>query len=243
MSAAPAVPVSSTASHSSLQSWEDIAILSKLPKLRELNLNGNKITSVARAVGSFQRLENLYMGSNRVTSWESVNSLHSFPAIQDVRLSGNPVVEEARGSARYETIARVAGLTQLNGSIVGAMERRDSEIRYIRVVEEDRLKAKMSKEEAAREHPRYLELSERFAGYLLAVGSSAQGTTSLASATANMKLTCVATVAGATMGTQEKKIPLSLTVDKVKLICERLFKVKVAEMLLYLRVSVSLVFR
>ena len=89
----------------------------------------------------------------------------------------------------------------------------------------------------AKGHPRYMELSERFAGWLVAIGGSQQGTASLAAATANLRLTCVAAIAGATMGTQEKKIPLSLTLDKVKLICERLFKVKVAEMLIFLRVS------
>jgi len=61
----------------------------------------------------------------------SVDALDRYPALIETRLSGNPVVE-VNPHTRHEVVARVQGLTMLNGSLIGRAERRDAEIRYLR---------------------------------------------------------------------------------------------------------------
>jgi tubulin-specific chaperone E len=122
-------------------------------------------------------------------------------------------------------------LKTLNGAAVSAMERRDCEIRYIRNVEAERLAAGRAPADTAALHPRYPELSTRFAGWLLALtqeggsGAGAQAA-SLAAAMVTLRLTCVSAERGAVMGTHEKRLPASLTLDKLKVLCEKLFKVR-----------------
>jgi hypothetical protein len=58
----------------------------------------------------------------------------------------------------------------------------------------------------------------------------------MVSSLVDLKLTCISTSAHSKMGTQDKKLPKSITIGSIKLLCEKLFKVKVDQMTLLLRV-------
>ncbi|PNH02433.1 Tubulin-specific chaperone E, partial [Tetrabaena socialis] len=102
-------------------------------------------------------------------------------------------------------IARVSGLASLNGAEIRPRERRDAELRYLQHCATEMAAA--GADEAGRSavraaHPRLRRLMELHGAVLAtaATGGSAGG--SLASSTAELKLTCVAAAATAKMGTQ-----------------------------------------
>ena len=80
----------------------------------------------------FERLRALLLADNAIDNWDSVDALNDFPSVAEVRLTGNPVTESA--ATRHEIVARVARLSQLNGSLIADQERKDAEIRYLRRV-------------------------------------------------------------------------------------------------------------
>jgi hypothetical protein len=57
----------------------------------------------------------------------------------------------------------------------------------------------------------------------------------ISSSLVSLKLTCVAAAAGAKMGSSDKKLPRSTTLGALRLLCEKLFKVKAGQQALYLR--------
>ncbi|MCE3214858.1 hypothetical protein HAX54_053539, partial [Datura stramonium] len=70
----------------------------------------------------------------------------------DIRLSENPIADPGKGGVpRFVLIARLAKVEILNGSQVSPRERKDSEIRYVRLVMS---KCHDNPEEIKKLHPR-----------------------------------------------------------------------------------------
>ncbi|GIL78417.1 hypothetical protein Vretifemale_7882 [Volvox reticuliferus] len=187
---------------------------------------------------AFPRLSSLLLGGCGISQWGSVDQLDRFPELREVRLTGNPVLTSSRGGGRFEVIGRVSKLTQLNGAEVRPRERRDAELRYLQHIatEMDRAGADESQRAAVRAaHPRLRRLIELHGAVLATAARDSGAGGSLASSMVEIKLTCVAAGATAKMGTQVKKLPKSTTVSALRLLCERLFKVKSQEMALFLR--------
>ncbi|KAK9806127.1 hypothetical protein WJX72_002459 [[Myrmecia] bisecta] len=227
-----------------LSEWQEVEQLAGLPCLERLLLSGNQLTEVHYPLGAtagqdgpFAALKSLLLGENRLASWASVDALNQFPCLREVRLTGNPLLASSQGGGRYEIIARVANLTMVNASAVRQHERRDSELRYLRLVLADAEAAPdvTARQHVLAQHPQLQDLKDRFVrrGQVHA----GVGGTALAASMLELRLTCVAPSAGNKMGTQTKKIPASLTVGKLKLLCERLFKLPVARQALFLRVA------
>lgn len=165
-----------------------------------------------------------------------MDQLDLLASLREVRLTGNPVLALSKSGGRFEAIGRIRGLALLNGAEVRASERRDAEVRYLRYAlteihlaldEEGKGRVKAS-------HPRLPELMEAYGSEVSSAGPQMGGP--MVSSLIDLKLTCVSTATQAKMGTQEKKLPKSITIGAIKLLCEKLFKVKVAHMTLLLRV-------
>lgn len=211
--------------------WDAMEALGRqLPWLESLYVSQNLLTEI-RPTSAFPSLKTLLVGDNKIRDWSSVDALNSFPLLQEVRLTGNPVAEAVEMSVRYEIIARVQGLTLLNGSVVSASERKDCEIRYLRKALQ-KLKgffADAAGQARVRdEHPRIDALVARH-GDLVTHAASAQGNGTLASVSVELILRLEAS--GQTM---TRKLPKSTTVGKVKLLCSKLFKHSVDTADLYL---------
>lgn len=58
---------------------------------------------------------------------------------------------------------------------------------------------------------------------------------SISSSLVSLRLTCVAAAAGAKMGSSDKKLPRSTTLGALRLLCEKLFKVKAGQQALFMR--------
>lgn len=218
--------------------WNEIVKLSQLRSLEELHLNKNNLNhifypdhdTIDKLVGGdeshdqscipFQNLRCLLLGGNNIDDLASVDSLNSFPKLIDIRLSENPIADPGRGGIpRFVLVARLAKVEILNGSEVSTRERKESEIRYVRLV--------MSKlhgnPDEIKQHPRFVEL-KNFHG--IEDERSSVGTTGpqkMASGLLSVTLKSVAPSIGE-KPPLTKKLPAATTIGKLKILCETFFK-------------------
>ncbi|KAL0539154.1 hypothetical protein IC582_023334 [Cucumis melo] len=231
--------------------WNEILKLGQLRSLEQIQLNNNKLSHIfypnldelhelfgdVELQGDcfpFQNLRCLFLGGNNIDDLASIDVLNSFPNLIDIRLSENPIADPMRGGIpRYVLIARLSKIQIINGSEVTPRERRDSEIRYIRMVMSN---LDGNREKTFRLHPRFEEL-KRFYGIednRASVGPA--GPQKLSSGLISITLKCV----GASIGEKPpvtKKLPpaTSVTVGKLKMLCESFFKLKSIKLKLYLQ--------
>ncbi|GKV12409.1 hypothetical protein SLEP1_g23551 [Rubroshorea leprosula] len=221
--------------------WNEILKLSQLKSLEQLYLNKNKLANIfysdndkihEKTYVPFQNLRCLLLGSNNIVDLASIDSLNSFPKLIDVRLFDNPIADPARGGIpRFVLIARLAKVEMLNSSEISARERKESEIRYVRLVMS---KLDDNPEEIKQLHPRFSEL-KKFHGIedeRPSVGTA--GPQKMASGLLSITLKCV----GPSIGEKPpltKKIPATTTVAKLKILCEGLFKLKSIKLKLFLQ--------
>ncbi|KAJ6297204.1 hypothetical protein OIU78_022851 [Salix suchowensis] len=229
--------------------WNEILKLSQLRSLEELHLNKNNLNhifypdhdTINKMVGGdeshdqscipFQNLRCLLLGGNNIEDLASVDSLNSFPKLIDIRLSENPIADPGRGGIpRFVLVARLARVEILNGSEVSTRERKESEIRYVRLV--------MSKlhgnPDEIKQHPRFVEL-KKFLGIedeRPSVGTT--GPQKMASGLLSVTLKSVA----ASIGEKPpltKKLPAATTIGKLKILCETFFKLRSTRPKLFLQ--------
>ncbi|QCD77265.1 kinesin family member 1/13/14 [Vigna unguiculata] len=226
-----------------IDEWNEIVKLSQLRCLEKLYLNKNCLSSLFYPANNeqyeteitcykpFQNLCRLLLGNNNIGDLASIDSLNLFPNLVDIRLSENPITDPRRGGvARFVLVARLANVQILNGSEVTPRERKDSEIRYVRLV----ITRLQTSPEEIKQHPRLYELKKIHG---IEDERPSSGTTvpqTISSGLLSITLNCV----GASMGEKPpltKKLPATTTVGKLKSLCESFFKLKSMKLKLYLR--------
>ncbi|XP_024534249.1 tubulin-folding cofactor E [Selaginella moellendorffii] len=220
----------------SLESWDEMMKLSSLRSLKTLNVSGNAITKVSypeniKDQWPFLQLSCLLLGKNQLADWESVDALDKFPNLTEVRLSENPIADTSKGGApRYVLVARLSKITVLNGSEVKPRERKDSEIRYVRHV----LNTMTPGEDIRRSHPRFEQLKKQYDISEESVPQAgSQSSQNMAASLITITIKCVAASLGE-IAPVTRKLPGSMTVGKLKLLCEALFKLKATKQRLFL---------
>ncbi|KAG8472672.1 hypothetical protein CXB51_034561 [Gossypium anomalum] len=233
-----------------LAEWDEILKLSQLKSLEQLYLNKNKLTcifypdknkiqeflsnheSCEESYFPFQNLRCLLLGSNEINDLASIDSLNTFPKLIDIRLSDNPIADPGRGGLpRFVLIARLAKVEMLNGSEISARERKESEIRYVRLVMSKLLD---NPEEINRLHPRFVELKNFYGIEDERPSVGAAGPQKMASGLLSITLKCVASSVGEKLPLT-KKLPATTTVGKLKALCESFFKLKSLKLKLFLQ--------
>ncbi|ERM99679.1 tubulin-folding cofactor E [Amborella trichopoda] len=237
-----------------INTWDAVLKLSQLRSLEQLHLNKNSLkdiyypdfVSIDDSIcacepqdSSFKPFENLgclLLGDNKINDFSSVDSLNKFPSLVDVRLSGNPIADPSSGGLpRFVLIGRLAKIAVLNGSEVSPRERKDSEIRYVRLV-----MSKMNifgQEEIRWLHPRFFELKDRHGIEYMDRSTGNAGLQKMASSLLSITFKCI----GASMGERPsitKKLPATTTVGKLKALCESFFKLKSMKLKLFLQEEV-----
>ncbi|WCJ34835.1 Tubulin-folding cofactor E [Euphorbia peplus] len=225
--------------YNSIAEWNEILKLSLLKSLEQLHLNNNSLNRVfypdAETIHKlfmrseshkeipFQNLRCLLLGGNNIEDLTSIDSLNSFPRLVDTRLSDNPVADTGRGGIpRFVLIARLSKVEILNGSEVSPRERRDSEIRYVRLVMS---KLHDNPDEIKELHPRFAKLKSYHGIDDERTSAGISGPQKMASGFISITLKCV----GASIGEKPpltKKLPATTTVGKLKQLCESFFKLK-----------------
>lgn len=221
--------------------WNEVLKLSCLKSLEQLYLNKNKLSCIFypddnnlhdKSFLPFQNLQCLLLGSNKIEDPASIDSLNSFPKLIDIRLSDNPIADPRRGGIpRFILIARLAKVQILNSSEISARERKESEIRYIRLVMS---KFNYNQEEVKRLHPRFAELKKFHGIEDERPSSGTAGPQKMSSGLLSITLKCV----GPSIGEKPpltKKIPATTTVGKLRILCESLFKLKSMKLKLFLQ--------
>ncbi|XP_021758179.1 tubulin-folding cofactor E-like [Chenopodium quinoa] len=225
-----------------ISEWGEVLKLSELTSLEQLHLSKNNISKVfypftnsmdkSTHIEAFQNLRCLLLGANCISDLDSVDSINSFPSLTDVRLSENPIADPGRGGIpRFALIARLAKVEVLNGSEVSYRERKESEIRYVRLVMS---KLHDNQEEIKRSHPRFHELKRLHGLEDERPSNGAKGPQKMSSGLLTITLKCV----GASMGEKPlltKKLPATTTVGKLKILCETFFKLKSIKLKLFLQ--------
>lgn len=226
-----------------IEAWEELLKLSRVESLEQLQVGHNKLKQIFypvdigdndRSFKPFVSLHCLLLAGNRIEGWDSVDALNQFPNLKEVRLSDNPLTDlNAGGAPRYLLVARLANISVLNGSEIRQRERKDSEIRYVHHVMSTMPTSDV--EERTNCHPRFLELKELYdLDEEQSQTRTAAGSAKMANSLRAITLVCVAPSVGE-KAPSVKKLPLSTTIGKLKLVCESLFKVKASKQRLYIR--------
>lgn len=224
-----------------ISDWAEVAQLAHLPALEHLGLNHNALDRVEYPEGGFLALRSLSLNHNAIASWRSLDELDRFPRLDDLRFQNNPITGDVGFSlARQMIIGRVAKLTSLNGSTVRERERIDSEKTYLRKALGERVASEASAETAfdmAARHPRYAALVAKHGEPVVA--RAADGPKGgLAEDVITVTIRCVAPSL-AMNAPHTRKLPLSLTVRNLKLICQQLFTLAAAKQRLHFRDTVG----
>ncbi|KAG9446329.1 hypothetical protein H6P81_012457 [Aristolochia fimbriata] len=232
-----------------IESWAEIVKLSQLKSLEELHLNKNNLKHIyypdslspgsiscceleKKCIIPFHSLRCLLLGGNNIEDLESVDSLNLFPSLMDIRLSDNPVSDPGSGGIpRFVLVARLGKVQILNGSEVSARERKESEIRYVRLV-----MAKLQYDDPAvvrQLHPRFYEL-KKLHGIEDEKCMAARAGQKMASGLLAVNLKCVGPSIGE-KAPMTKKLPATTTVGKLKVLCESFFNLKSIKPKLFLQ--------
>ncbi|WMV55138.1 hypothetical protein MTR67_048523 [Solanum verrucosum] len=233
-----------------IAAWDEILKLSQLKRLEQLFLNNNCISHIwypdhnplseppnshellGESFRPFQNLRCLLVGGNKIEDFSSIDTLNLFPNLLDIRLSENPIVDPRKGGVpRFVLIARLAKVEILNGSQVSPRERKDSEIRYVRLVMS---KCQDNPEEIKKLHPRFAELKKFHGIEDEKAATGATGPQKMSSSLISITLKCVAASIGEKVPLT-KKLPATTTVGKLKILCESFFKIKSVKPKLFLQ--------
>ncbi|GBG68275.1 hypothetical protein CBR_g2823 [Chara braunii] len=227
-----------------IDDWLEVMRLSRLPNLETLCLTGNRIKSIEHidADGQsrpFAKLKFLWLGGNEILDWASIDELNHLQSLEDLRLTGNPVMETPvdGGEPRFLVVARIGGITELNGSLIHPKERRNAEARYLRLVMSQRLPSE-SDDEIAKKHPRFFELKELHRVVVdVPVSPKPPQSSAISSNMFAVTFVCVAasTKSAGEKPATTKKLPGSTTVAKMKLLCQRMFNIKPSNQQLFIK--------
>jgi hypothetical protein len=215
-----------------ISSWEQLEPIGRLPNLQKLLVNSNQLSCIPpRTPSLFENLQSLSISYNRVAEWRSIDEINSYPNLAALRCQHNPLMEGiGSGEARQIIIARLSALQQFNGSEVRLKERVDSEKAYVfRVWCELNSDAAAAAGDKAELTARVLEAHPRYQS-LLEVHGSPEGRNKMedGSTTLGSRLVCVnlqsMAMASITATPIKQRLPLSMKVKELKMLCSRKFK-------------------
>ncbi|KAJ2400703.1 hypothetical protein GGI23_001870 [Coemansia sp. RSA 2559] len=119
----------------------DISALSQLPRLRLLDLKGNKmLVDIPGPPNTFRTLESLNLSLTGISSWQPVDRLAFMPRLKTLYLAQTPLFEGTATQTkatvnvdipRAQAVGRLASITKLDGTKVTPEERTELERFYL----------------------------------------------------------------------------------------------------------------
>mmetsp|Transcript_9080 Transcript_9080/g.32222 ORF Transcript_9080/g.32222 Transcript_9080/m.32222 type:complete len:596 (+) Transcript_9080:1-1788(+) len=214
-----------------IDDWSKLDWLKCLPNLEALQVSGNKLSEI-RYTGGFMVLKSLMLARNEITEWNVIDELNMFPQLEELRITNNPISTEDN---RFEMVSRISKLKVLNGSCISERERKDSEIKYLRMLLERQ--SSVSNDALLKDHPRFEELKT-----VHKIEHQLNTTATLRNESLKQSLyqtTIYCECSRSVCDKVKKNLPGTTTVAKLKMMCERLFKVPQPEQQLQLKDSGS----
>lgn len=169
-----------------------------------------------------------------------MNALNTYSPFSCLRLTHIPLFSgKGASEVRPEVIARIERLDVFNGSPVPPRERIDAEKAYLRRALRERSESTDETQnlvEWEAKHPRFTYLNDRYAEELLPMGASGStGLQSMASEMITVTFQNLVYSSGGSMEPMQRKLPCTLTVEKIRLIVKQLFGVEPQAQLLSIR--------
>jgi len=230
-----------------LGDWESVSSLASLPHLDYLSLADCQLKDMDDPAGflkspvstdesnPFPSLLHLNVRDNRVSSWLTISALSRIASLTEFVLLRNPVMTcpESPETSRQILLVKMPALTRLNHVYVDAKERRGAEIDYYKKFAQDYVKMSSDTAKAATafrfEHPTYERLVEVF-GPPEAVKTEDEPNVlkkSLISVEISLETESGSKDAvedAKTFPKIKKKIPASMSVQKVKMMAAKAWK-------------------
>uniref|UniRef100_A0A131XQE3 Tubulin-specific chaperone E n=1 Tax=Ixodes ricinus TaxID=34613 RepID=A0A131XQE3_IXORI len=224
--------------HLSLQenpiaSWDTVCKLGHLPKLEQLTLADCDLTSIAfpeTAPGEktplFANLVSLNLRNNRLEEWSSLVELDKLARLDDLIVNGNPVtVRERRHVTRSLLLAQLGNLKLLDRTEISKMERREAGLFYVNRVFPLWIQCGGTAEGEGTPTAEFTRLHPRFRALLKVYGAPIESSPNAVQPNIMNQLITVEIVApqDPDKGSIRKRLPVSMTVEKLKAVVMQLF--------------------
>ncbi|CAM9383954.1 unnamed protein product [Chrysoparadoxa australica] len=214
--------------------WSQVAAFGSLPTLEVLSLNHNPLEAVTMEAGgapqAFPSLHTVSLVGTKISSWHSVEQVGELPALTNLRFAACPLSSQMSSTeARAIILGRLPKLRRVNGSDVSSKERVEAEKTYLRMVLRE-MKGREEGEQLVSEirqvHPRYNALLALYGDCVRPGVASNGGTGTLASDMISVSL-CSMASGSCTAEPTCKKLPGSLPIKRLKVLCKQLFKLDI----------------
>jgi tubulin-specific chaperone E len=185
----------------------------------------------------------------RLSTWHDIDCLLTFPSFVQLRLTNIPLFSgKGASEIRPEVIGRLTNLELFNGSTVSPKERIDAEKYYLRKIFRQKSQLESGGNYVTESgvvygqeilannffenfvHPKYQNLFEKYGEELLSSGSGGQagtGPQNMASEMVTIRIhNLVFSCGNGMMEPVEKKIPGSLTVERLRLMIKQIYGIE-----------------
>ncbi|XP_060708616.1 tubulin-specific chaperone E [Hemiscyllium ocellatum] len=214
-----------------------------LPRLEQLILSNTGLTSLHfddvqqdGKTAMFPKLKFLAIDKNQISEFSTVNELNKLQSLEQLKFSDYAMVEREKNAktVRQLIIAKLGRLSVLNKTEISADERKGAELDYRKKFGMDWLKAgghqdpekNRPNKEFCAEHPRYQSLIEKF-GPPEVFEMEQQKLFALKDQLLVLTIRCPDNPDQKLL---EKKLPDSMTIQKVRGLLHRLLKIPGAEL-------------
>ncbi|XP_050172583.1 tubulin-specific chaperone E isoform X2 [Myiozetetes cayanensis] len=207
-------------SDNQLLDGNQLHLIAHLPRLEQLILRNTGISSIhfpdagfGCKTKMFPSLKRLAINDNKISQWSSINELDKLPSLRSLQCNNNPLMDTEKNPETLIQliIAKISQLEVLNNCEILPAERRGAELDYRKIFGNDWLEAgghwdpekNKPSEEFLAAHPRYPSLC------------------------LTLTIKCPEKPEQKPV---EKKLPESMTIQKVKGLLYRLFKIPGSEL-------------
>ncbi|NXL89936.1 TBCE protein, partial [Alectura lathami] len=218
-------------------------LIAHLPRLEQLKFTNTGISSIhfpdaefGCKTKMFPSLKHLAVNDNKISQWSSINELEKLPALRSLECRNNPLLDTEKNpeTLRQLLIAKISQLEVLNKSEIPSEERKGAELDYRKIFGSEWLAAgghwdpkrnNPSKEFLAA-HPRYPSLCLKY-GAPEEGELKGQQPLTLKNQLLTLTIKCPDNPEQKPV---EKKLPESMTIQRVKGLLYRLLKVPGSEL-------------
>ncbi|XP_025104248.1 tubulin-specific chaperone E-like isoform X2 [Pomacea canaliculata] len=219
--------------NNNISSWDEVMKLGKLQQLETLVITDNPIERIyfpdvpyRKKSQLFPKLKHLYITLNKISDWASINELNKLQNLEDLGFGSLPHLGAAE-TVREIVIAKIGNLTRFNRTDVNEQERKGAEIDYLKKFGPDWLKAGGNQDsskdnpdiEFQAQHPRFCHLVSKWG----APENSEMVQQSL-SLKDNLITIKIFSPQDPEKGVMEKKLPSTMSVQKLKTLIQRIFR-------------------
>eukprot|EP00112_Aurelia_sp_Birch-Aquarium-sp1_P006532 Seg172.5 transcript_id=Seg172.5/GoldUCD/mRNA.D3Y31 product="Tubulin-specific chaperone E" protein_id=Seg172.5/GoldUCD/D3Y31 len=216
-----------------IDNWDEIMKLTALKSLETLILNDNNLSKIEfpRTDGcvGFESLKAISLSHNTINQWLSINELANLPSLANIKFKSNSICKDRTTfDIRQEIIARLKNICIVNGSEVPAQERKEAELIYLKRYCSEWLRSGGSQDDLSdgkmtadfvKLHPRFVELVKAHGAPV----ENVKKLRTLKDSIISLQLKCPNCDDKKPL---TKKIPVTMTVQQLKSLSKRLFRIK-----------------